>query len=155
MTFEGQRMLSVPRNRDGKRCSACRQFKPWTAFGLNRSRIDGYSESCFPCRAFHCRRVYQRHGEQRRRWQKEHSRPYDKAKRKRLRGTLKEMARDKLRKAVKRGEIKKPARCQGCGKPKLPKRLQGHHPDYSKPLEVIWLCSGCHSARHRKYGEQL
>lgn len=26
--------------------------------------------------------------------------------------------------------------------------MQGHHPDYSKPLEVEWLCPRCHGARH-------
>lgn len=28
---------------------------------------------------------------------------------------------------------------------------QAHHEDYSKPLEVTWLCHRCHNARHGKW----
>ena|SRR3990167_2795851 len=35
--------------------------------------------------------------------------------------------------------------CEGCGE----KRSQAHHEDYSKPLEIIWLCQECHSLRHK------
>lgn len=36
--------------------------------------------------------------------------------------------------------------CERCGKQKS----EAHHPDYSKPLEVIWLCRQCHAKEHRK-----
>jgi len=43
-------------------------------------------------------------------------------------------------KALKNGIlIRKP--CQICGKNKS---IHGHHPDHSKPLEVIWLCKSHH-----------
>ena len=29
------------------------------------------------------------------------------------------------------------------------KQVEAHHPDYSKPLEVIWLCSECHRLLHK------
>jgi hypothetical protein len=35
-----------------------------------------------------------------------------------------------------------PERCEGCGHQK---RLEKHHPDYSKPLLVVWLCKPCHA----------
>jgi hypothetical protein len=50
--------------------------------------------------------------------------------------------------AVRSGKIKKATICERCGA--APKRLQKHHPDYSKPLEIIWLCSKCHGIAHRK-----
>ena len=56
-------------------------------------------------------------------------------------------ARRKLQNAVKRGDIKKPIYCQDCGEEK---KLTAHHEDYSKPLDVIWLCYRCHGKRHRQ-----
>jgi hypothetical protein len=35
--------------------------------------------------------------------------------------------------------------CQICGKSG---ELEGHHADYSKPLEIIWVCKNCHSHIH-------
>jgi hypothetical protein len=36
--------------------------------------------------------------------------------------------------------------CSVCGK----ERAQAHHEDYSKPLDVIWLCPLHHSQRHKE-----
>lgn len=49
--------------------------------------------------------------------------------------------------AVKEGKLLKPNFCENCGEKK---DLQGHHEDYSKPLDVIWLCFLCHCKRHGK-----
>ncbi len=60
---------------------------------------------------------------------------------------VKWLARIKARYAVKKGILVKPKWCEVCN---LVKPLQGHHEDYSKPLEVIWLCSGCHADADRE-----
>jgi len=44
--------------------------------------------------------------------------------------------------AVKTGKLIKPSVCPRCG---LAKPVQAHHPDYSKPLEVDWMCEKCHN----------
>ena len=36
--------------------------------------------------------------------------------------------------------------CERCGSEESEK----HHPDYEKPLEVIWLCRPCHGLEHRR-----
>ena len=54
----------------------------------------------------------------------------------------KQKARYLLNYHLKRGNIKKPDSCTKCNKVK---KLEGHHIDYSKPLEVIWVCRPCHS----------
>lgn len=51
-----------------------------------------------------------------------------------------------LSKAIKTGELV-PQPCVVCGTEKV----HGHHEDYSRPLDVIWLCPAHHFERHRKY----
>ena len=55
------------------------------------------------------------------------------------------LAHHALRAAIKRGEIKRGScAVAGCGS----LRVDGHHPDHSKPLEVIWLCRRHHRQLH-------
>jgi ribosomal protein S27AE len=42
------------------------------------------------------------------------------------------------------------ARCK-IEKPLSASVIHGHHHDYSRPLDVEWLCGSCHAIRHRKY----
>ena len=58
---------------------------------------------------------------------------------------FKNQARSKLRQAVKKGIIVR-KRCGKCGG----ERVEGHHEDYSKPLEVMWFCRDCHIDRHHE-----
>lgn len=62
----------------------------------------------------------------------------------------KQVARFALNAAVKAGRIKKPATCERCKQVTTTRRMHGHHEDYSKPLDVKWLCSICHGKEHRK-----
>lgn len=41
--------------------------------------------------------------------------------------------------------------CEKCGKTE---KLEGHHPDYNKPLEVMTLCKDCHEALHAELRQQ-
>lgn len=51
-----------------------------------------------------------------------------------------------LQHAVQKGDVLKSATCQTCGATDV--RIEGHHPEYSKPLDVMWLCSPCHRDLH-------
>lgn len=44
--------------------------------------------------------------------------------------------------AVRDGKLQRQTRCEGCG---LEKPVEKHHPDYSRPLLVLWLCKPCHA----------
>ena len=58
----------------------------------------------------------------------------------------KRRAKDAVKQAIKGGLLIKPNSCSHC---KLELRVEAHHPDYSEPLEVIWLCITCHNLEHK------
>jgi hypothetical protein len=53
-----------------------------------------------------------------------------------------------LLKAIKSGTIIKADECimPDCD---CTENIEGHHHDYSRPLEVLWLCCSCHMTYHR------
>lgn len=59
---------------------------------------------------------------------------------------FKQKARKKLEKALQYGRMARPDHCENCNTICKP---QGHHNDYSKPLEVEWLCVPCHTKHHK------
>ena len=63
-------------------------------------------------------------------------------------------AHRQVRTALKNGVLVRPAACDVCKQIPPPSggrlpSIQAHHDDYSKPLEVRWMCTRCHSAHHR------
>lgn len=64
----------------------------------------------------------------------------------------KRSAHNIVTKYILNGSIKKPTNCstKGCSK----KKIQAHHDDYSKPLDIMWLCTSCHGLRHRFLNEK-
>jgi len=55
-------------------------------------------------------------------------------------------ARFKLNYNIRIGNIIKPSICPVCLKKK---KIEGHHEDYTKPLDVKWMCKQCHFDYHR------
>ena len=55
-------------------------------------------------------------------------------------------AQNKLNEALRAGKIVRPNKCVVCQKECKP---QAHHYDYSKPLDVMWLCVRCHANVHK------
>lgn len=51
------------------------------------------------------------------------------------------VARRYVVQAIKSGALSRPSVCERCDKPCKP---DAAHTDYSKPLDVRWLCRGCH-----------
>lgn len=57
-------------------------------------------------------------------------------------------AQRKVKAAIVRGDlIRRP--CERCGKP----NAHAHHEDYSKPLDVTWLCAWHHKMRHEEINQ--
>lgn len=55
-------------------------------------------------------------------------------------------ARYSVSNALRDGKLFKPSNCESCNNATA---LQGHHCDYNKPLDVMWLCEPCHKEWHR------
>ena len=49
-----------------------------------------------------------------------------------------------LQSAIRRGLVERQP-CAVCGH----ERVDGHHPDYDRPADVVWLCRKHHKAAHR------
>lgn len=64
---------------------------------------------------------------------------------------LQKYALNMLTAAIQRGDLVPAEHCQKCGCPSEGRALDGHHEDYSKPLEVEWLCCSCHKKHHREH----
>jgi cytidylate kinase len=67
-------------------------------------------------------------------------------KRYRAKYSIKNNAYCKVNRAVRSGRLKKAELCSICGQKGL---IMGHHHDYMKPLDVIWVCMECHLKIHK------
>lgn len=77
---------------------------------------------------------------------------YRKANKFREQDEQKRKAWGKLNDAIRYGKIQKPSVCCLCG---TVCNVEAHHEDYSKPLDVLWLCSKCHHVLHAKKREMI
>ena len=148
-----------------KTCLRCKTNQPLENFSRDRSRRSGLSAYCRTCMNKQGKQVYLRimndpklHAVRRTQHRAEANRRYKKnpevacvaASAAYARHLDRNRARRKVRLAVASGALSKPKTCSQCNGVPLPRRLHGHHEDYAKPLEVEWLCSGCHGDRTRE-----
>lgn len=145
-----------------KKCTKCHAEYPETPeFFYNRKDRDGFSSWCRKCNRAAAaivrkdnpeaererrRRRDAAHPERHIRWQKAHPekmREYHD----RWEASHPEAVRAhrKARQALDTGKLTHPKSCERCGKAGL---LHKHHPDYSKPMEVMFVCPKCHKSLH-------
>lgn len=67
-----------------------------------------------------------------------------------LRNTIKRKAHIAVGNALRDGLMKKPANCSLC---LVLAKVEGHHDDYARPLDVRWLCVLCHKRVHKEERE--
>jgi hypothetical protein len=48
--------------------------------------------------------------------------------------------------AIRDGRLAPETSCSACNSTE---KIEGHHDDYTKPLDVRWLCESCHKEWHR------
>lgn len=119
---------------EGKSCARCQTFKPFSEFSRRRKAYQPY---CKPCASQNVRDWMER-GENRQRL-------YQNVQASRARYPERSAARKTLNAAVAAGRIvagpcEVGTDCVG--------QIQAHHDDYSKPLDVRWLCKRHHEEHH-------
>jgi hypothetical protein len=132
-----------------KRCWKCSSEKPMDEFYRNQSRVDGRQTTCKSCHLEVNRQFSRRHPETRRAsLKRQYAREVERDGRRPSKSVpeFKKRAHRRVYDAIKRGHIIKPSNCAACGAADSP--IHGHHEDYTKPLEVMWLCARCHGALH-------
>ena len=158
-----------------KTCTECNEEKDLKEFYKHKSMLDGYLNKCKVCvktrvnnhRVANIEKIMEydrnrpnsrervkKNSERIERYKKEDPIKYKKAQEQKNKWAKenrnKNNAQQQARRAVFKGTIKRLYKCERCEETE---NLQGHHPDYSKPLEVLWLCPKCHGAEHARLNE--
>lgn len=139
---------ATQQNRTGDRqekiCPSCGETKPIDGFYQRGAKTPRPASRCKQCD--HKRRLDQRHRaredgrldgvrsvlESNKRW----------AKRNPERVHLLSRAGAITRQAIKEGHLTKSAFCESCNSTGI--AIEAAHEDYSRPLDVLWLCRPCH-----------
>ncbi len=127
-----------------KRCPRCQETKNITEFYRLNGKYKRYKTYCRTCQVEMNRDYQTRHHRERYAADPEYR---ERVKRSivdyKRRNAEKVRAQEIIRQDILLGRLKR-GPCAVCGKEKA----QGHHPDYSKPHEVVWLCSKHHQLMH-------
>jgi len=150
-----------------KQCFKCEEIKSIDEFYKHKQMGDGYLNKCKECTKKDVKNVrknrfdyYKNYDKQRNSLphrvkarrdyaqtergkevtRKSHEKYYKKC-------PEKHIARIILNNAVRDGKIMKPLTCK-CGNTG---RIEAHHEDYNKPLDVVWLCVPCHRSLHKVF----
>lgn len=149
-----------------KTCIACGETKPFEMYGKNSTYKEGFDHKCKSCRYELVKKyratargrasaratVRNYHQSPRGRLAKKRYELTEKGREKRRTHAIahrianpeKKLARDRALAAVRAGKITK-QNCVICDCD----QSFGHHEDYSKPLDLTWLCRKHHTARHK------
>lgn len=148
-----------------KKCFKCNSEKPFSDFYKHSQMSDGYVNKCKSCAKLDSLkhrskniekvRAYDRNRPNRKERIKKQSSYFYTDKGKEVRFLAARNYRDKnplrykancaVSNAIRDGRLCRPNYCDKCG---IDCKPQGHHDDYKKPLNVRWLCVGCHNKFH-------
>lgn len=138
-----------------KICKGCGNELSISNFGLNKNRMkDGHLNFCKKCNRVKAARWRNSLGKEKRKeineknymWLKAHPGYHgNQLKKYYSKYPLRKKAHFIFRTALKNNKLSK-GNCSVCGCADV----EAHHPDYSKPLEVIWLCPKHHGLLRRR-----
>lgn len=147
-----------------KLCSMCGEKKPLDAYYRNIDSRDGRTSKCKSCSSIvHAqykaenrekylerkRKYNKEHKEERLQYKRDHYSGITASMREKLNAWKrnnreKVLAHKKVYNAIKSGKLVRMP-CEICG---VTTAVQAHHDDYSRPLDVIWLCQKHHKWIH-------
>lgn len=131
-----------------KGCTECGRELPLADFYAHKAMRDGHLSKCKDCVKARVRRYRQDNLDRVREYDRQRSSlPHRVAKRKEIMNSQppeRQKARYAVSNAVRDGRLQKRP-CAFCGSEK---DLEAHHHDYTKPLDVTWLCTACHRKFH-------
>ena len=114
-----------------KICCICHVEKESSLFYKDKSRFDGYSYRCKDCDKVRDKlRIRINHAKYQQVWKEKNIKKYE--------------AHKALKRAVYNNVVIK-TQCFVCGNNKV----EAHHPDYDRPLDVIWMCRQHHRETHQ------
>lgn len=161
---------------DSKTCRVCLITKPVSDFFRHPRMADGHRSNCKSCKYDYDVKNRERFAPRRRAYARKaglskeirakrceyyQSRKDDPEFKARLsaigkRGYKKNAIKRKsavvLRTAMRSGRVVAAKICEECGSAR---NIEGHHEDYTKPLEIKWLCSTCHGVRHQEINDLI
>ena len=136
-----------------KTCFKCGAEKPLAEFYKHKQMADGHLNKCKTCTKSDANKKHRSENLER-------IRAYDRSRgsrkslsdlrKYRSKNPAKYAAHRAITNGVKYGRIIRGESCETCG---ATGSIHGHHDDYSKQLEVRWLCAVCHHQWHAENGE--
>lgn len=155
-----------------KKCFKCKKEQELSMFYKHKGMSDGHLGKCKTCTKNDANKHRQENLEKVREYDRNRPNKKDRAKKQAIyhsfgkgrdiatksnqkyRNTnpLRYKANCIVNNAIRNGRLVRPIECSCCG---IKCKPHGHHDDYSKPLDVRWLCSKCHNDFHRNAREML
>lgn len=137
-----------------KECFKCKSYLPLEEFYRHPKMADGRLGKCKSCARSDVAHNYRERRQQYIEYERKRFKDATRKKKAieyaasgRRRSPEKSIARQRTARAIKSGKLL-PRPCKVCGG----KNVQAHHSDYSRPLDITWLCYAHHMEAHGKIG---
>lgn len=157
-----------------KKCSKCKAEKEYHLFSKDSNKKLGLSSQCKDCRNSSIRKYYKENPDKLKESNKKsylnnrdkrlaYAEEYRSKNRDKILSYQKKngshcvtksnkkhrnasLCRQRTNYRIKTGELIRPSICQNCLKEG---EIHGHHCDYNKPYDLMWLCKVCHYEWHK------
>ena len=140
-----------------KECFKCKAVKPLKEFYRHQHMADGHLNKCKDCTKRDVGEHREKNLERIRQYDRDRAKNKDRiqlsaalTKKWRAEDRRRSAAHSAVARAIRSGALVREP-CKTCGSVES----VGHHEDYDKPLEVIWMCAPCHVRHHQRLKKSL